>query len=373
MKFKTKEDKKSLIDFYYPIDYRLGETPGELKKIKTDHFLPLEIRIVNYNLEQYSCNLISDITKAPELQREDIVSWLIVNGFGDDDFLEKLKKDLGFHGLTVEDILDINHPPKLEFLEEANVSSLFIILRLILSEDSGRDASVSIAIMGSNLYWFCPAGKFDLIDKLIGRIEHKRGVIRERGIDYLLFAIIDLVIDSYFPRIDAIADNIKKIDQNLFDHRNKKLLHEIKSIRQALNVYFNNLSPIRDIISKLISDDSNFVKSENLKYFKHAFNHTTFLCERINRLKESTSDIMNLNISMNGHKMNEIMKILTMISSVFIPLSFICGLYGMNFNAEKSPFNMPELDWYYGYPAVVGFMLILVIIIITYFYRKKWF
>ncbi|MDE0092184.1 MAG: magnesium and cobalt transport protein CorA, partial [Oligoflexia bacterium] len=192
-------------------------------------------------------------------------------------------------------------------------------------------------------------------------------------VDYLLFAIINLVIDSYFPQIDLIASSIRKIDQNLFDSRNKNLLKEIKTIRQTLNVYFNNLSPIRDIISRLISNDSSFVKPENVKYFKHAFNHTTFLCERINRLKESTSDIMNLNISMNGQKMNEIMKILTMISSIFIPLSFVCGLYGMNFNTEKSPFNMPELDWYYGYPAIVGFMLTLVIGIIVYFYKKKWF
>ena len=356
------------MDFYYPIDYRLGETPGEIKKVAGDHFSDLEMSVVSYNLEEYSCETVSDITRVPELKREDIVSWLIVNGFGGDEFLEKLKKNLGFHGLTVESILDINHPPKLEF-----DSSLFIILRLLPSEDSRRDASVSLAIEGSNLYWFCPSGKFYLVEKLISRIENKRGVIRERGVDYLLFAIIDLVIDSYFPQIDKIASAIKNIDQNLFDSKNKKLLYEIKIIRQTLNIYFNNLSPIRDIISRLISDDSNFVKSDNFKYFKHAFNHTTFLCERINRLKEATSDIMNLNISMNGQKMNEIMKILTMISSVFIPLSFICGLYGMNFNAEKSPFSMPELDWYYGYPVVLAFMLFLALGILMYFYKKKWF
>ena len=363
-----KKTKKTLMDFYYPIDYRLGETPGEIKKVVGDHFSELEMSVVSYNLEEYSCESVSDITTVSELKREDIVSWLIVNGFGGDEFLEKLKKNLGFHGLTVESILDINHPPKLEF-----DSSLFIILRLLPSEDSRRDASVSLAIEGSNLYWFCPAGKFYLVEKLISRIENKRGVIRERGVDYLLFAIIDLVIDSYFPQIDKIASAIKNIDQNLFDSKNKKLLYEIKIIRQTLNIYFNNLSPIRDIISRLISDDSNFVKSDNFKYFKHAFNHTTFLCERINRLKEATSDIMNLNISMNGQKMNEIMKILTMISSVFIPLSFICGLYGMNFNSEKSPFSMPELDWYYGYPVVLAFMLFLAFGILMYFYKKKWF
>ena len=366
---ETKREKKTLTDFYYPIDYRLGETPGEVKVIG-DHFSSLEMNIVSYNSEKYSCRPISDITTVPEFQQEDIVSWLIVNGFGGNEFLNKLKENLGFHGLTVEDILDINHPPKLEFLED---SSLFIILRLIPSVSSSWDASVSIAIMGSNLYWFCPSGKFDLIDKLINRIENRRGVIRERGIDYLLFAIIDLVIDSYFPQIDSIASSIKKIDQNLFDNKNKNLLQDIKTTRQTLNVYFNNLSPIRDIISRLISDDSNFVKPENIKYFKHAFNHTTFLCERINRLKESTTDIMNLNISMNGQKMNEIMKILTMISSIFIPLSFICGLYGMNFNTEKSPFNMPELNWHYGYPVILGVMLSLTIGIVMYFYKRKWF
>ena len=368
--FKSKKIKKTKEDFYYSIDYKLGETPGEGKKVIGDYFSPLEMSLVSYNLDQYSCKSISDITVVSELERKDIVNWLIVSGFGGDEFLEKLKKNLGFHGLTIEAILDINHPPKLEFRED---SSLFIILRLIPFKRSGKDATVSLAILGSNLYWFCPAGQFYLIEKLIGRIENKRGVVRKRGIDYLLFAIINLVIDSYFPQIDTIADSIKKIDQNIFDSRNKNLLKEVKAIRQALNIYFNNLSPIRDIISRLISDDSNFVKPENVKYFKHAFNHTTFLCERINRLKESTSDIMNLNISMNGQKMNEIMKILTMISSIFIPLSFICGLYGMNFNTEKSPFNMPELNWYYGYPFILGFMLTLVIGIILYFYKKKWF
>ena len=368
--FKDQKTQKTAEDFYYSIDYKLGETPGEGKKVIGDHFSPLEMSVVNYNLDQYSHKSISDITTVSELDRKDILSWLIVNGFGGDEFLEKLKKNLGFHGLTVEAILDINHPPKLEFHED---SSLFIILRLIPFENSSRDASVSIAILGSNLYWFCPAGRFYLIEKLIDRIENKRGVIRERGIDYLVFAIINLVIDSYFPQIDLISSSIREIDQNIFDSRNKNLLKEIKIIRQNLNIYFNNLSPIRDIISRLISDDSNFVKPENVKYFKHAFNHTTFLCERINRLKESTSDIMNLNISMNGQKMNEIMKILTMISSIFIPLSFICGLYGMNFNTDKSPFNMPELDWYYGYPAILGFMLFLIIGVVIYFYKKKWF
>ena len=368
--FKDQKTQKTAEDFYYSIDYKVGATPGEGKKVIGDHFSSLEMNLVSYNLDQYSYKAISDITTVSELDRKDIVNWLIVNGFGGDEFLEKLKKNLGFHGLTVEAILDINHPPKLEFRED---SSLFIILRLIPFESSSRDASVSLAILGSNLYWFCPAGRFYLIEKLIDRIENKRGVIRERGIDYLVFAIINLVIDSYFPQIDLISSSIREIDQNIFDSKNKNLLKEIKTIRQNLNIYFNNLSPIRDIISRLISDDSNFVKPENVKYFKHAFNHTTFLCERINRLKESTSDIMNLNISMNGQKMNEIMKILTMISSIFIPLSFICGLYGMNFNTDKSPFNMPELDWYYGYPLILAFMFSLVIGVILYFYKKKWF
>jgi len=365
---EIKKMTEVLANFYSPSDYKIGAVPGEVK-IDDDSFPPLEMSVINYNSEKFSNYAIADVKEISELKEDDIVSWLIVNGFGGNDFLEKLKVDLGFHGLVVEDIVNINNSPKIEFLED----SLFIVLKLVLSIDSRLDTSVSIIIRGSNLYLFCPVAKFTLGKKLVKRIENQRGVIRKKGIDYLLFALVDLVIDSYFPQIDIIANSIKEIDQSLFENRNTRLLQEIKTIRQVLNVYFDNLHPIKDILAKLINDDTEFVKEENVKYFNHALNHVSFLCERISRLKESTSDIMNLNISMNGQKMNEIMKMLTMMSSIFIPLSFICGLYGMNFDSSKSPFNMPELSWYYGYPIILGMMGTLITGMMIYFYRKKWF
>lgn len=360
--------KNLLTDFYSTSDHKIGAAPGDVK-VKEDTFSPLEMSVVNYNIESFSAKTIEEISEVGELKEKDIITWLIVNGFGGNDFLEKLKNDMGFHGLVIEDILNLGQSPKIEFLED----STFIVLRSVNNTNKSLDSVLSIIVSESNLYLFCPVGKFKLGDRLRTRIEKEKGAIRRKGIDYLLFAIIDLVVDSYFPQIDLISNSIKEIDQNLFETNNSKLLQEIKSIRQLLNVYFDNLLPLKDIIEKLINDDSDFVKTENTKYYNHVLNHVSFLCERITRLKESTSDIMNLNISMNGQKMNEVMKVLTMMSSVFIPLSFICGLYGMNFDSSKSPLNMPELSWYYGYPMVIGIMITLTTGMLIYFYKKKWF
>lgn len=363
-----KKMTKILANFYSISDHKIGAPPGEIK-IDNNAFSPLEMKVINYNSKTFTNYVITDVNEATELKQGDIVSWLIVNGFGGNDFLEKLKEDLGFHGLVVEDILNVNHPPRLEFLDD----SVFIVLRIITSSNSSLDTSISIVVRGNNLYLFSPVEKFKPGIKLIKRIENQRGVIRKKGIDYLLFALIDLIIDSYFPQIDLIANSIKEIDQNLFENRSTRLLQEIKTIRQVLNVYFDNLYPIKGILAKLVNDDDEFVKEENVKYFNHALKNISYLCERINRLKESTSDIMNLNISMNGQSMNEIMKMLTMMSSIFIPLSFLSGLYGMNFDTTRSPFNMPELGLYYGYPLVLGIMFALITGMIIYFYRKKWF
>ena len=359
---------EAITNLYSPDQHRIGASPGEVK-LKDDSFPPLEMNVINYNAETFSAYDIDNVGDAVELREKDLVSWLIVNGFGGNDFLLKLKDDLGFHGLVIEDIVNRNQPPKIEFLNE----TLFMGLRLAASSSSRLDTSISIIISGSNLYLFCPSERFKLGDKLVKRIKGEKGMIRKKGIDYLLFAIIDLVVDSYFPKIDVIANSIKEIDQSLFEGSNSHLLKDIKTIRQVLNVYYDNLHPIKDIVDKLLGADDDFIKAENVKYYNHALNHVSYLCERITRLKEATSDIMNLNISMNGQKMNEIMKMLTMMSSIFIPLSFLCGLYGMNFDTSKSSYNMPELSYAYGYPILLGVMGCVVAGMFYYFYRKRWF
>jgi magnesium transporter len=357
----------ALTSLYSSESQHIGAAPGEVK-IKEDTFPPLEMSVVNYNSSSFTLNSIENIGEVTELSRKEIVSWLIVNGFGDSSFLEKLKIDLGLHGLVIEEMVTLSQPPKIEFLED----SLFVLLRFAVEAGGRIDAPLSIIVSESNLYLFSPTCSFQSGERLVKRIKNEKGAIRKKGVDYLLFALIDLVVDSYFPKIDVIAQSIKEIDEGVFEGRSNHLLHEIKTIRQVLNVYFDNLQPIKDIIDKILSDENELVKPENIRYFNHASNHVSYLCERISRLKESTSDIMNLNLALNGQKMNEIMKMLTIMSSIFIPLSFLCGLYGMNFDTSKSVYNMPELSYAYGYPILIGVMLSVVLGMLFYFRKKKW-
>ncbi len=359
---------KKLSVIHESTKYEIGTVPGSID-VKHKELVDLEIEHIRYNSEVYEEISSNDVPELKEINDSDRVDLLFVNGFGDEEFVKKIENNLELHKLSIEDILNSKQPPKLEFFD----TSLFLILRLVFPEDENRiDRSISLVVYENALFVFSPFNKFTFSKKVIQRIAKKRGIIRDRGVDYLLFAIIDIVIDSYFPKVEMISNSIKEIDQILFDEKKTHLLREIKAIRQVLNIYFDNLYPLKDILTRIKSEDYNLIKENNLKYYNNCQDHVNYLCERINRLKESTSDIMNLSISMNGQKMNEIMKLLTMMSSIFIPLSFICGLYGMNFDTSKSKYNMPELSFAYGYPIVVSVMATLVVFMLIYFYRKKW-
>lgn len=359
---------KILIDFYKPSNVKPGDVPGQVDLSKKD-FPEINIRSIRYNNDVVESKQLNNISELESFIHDDFVNMTHVSGFGDSKFLDSLKNSYDIHGLTLDEIINMDHPPKLQELENSTV----ITLKVISTHPNFYDAAITIIVNKDHLFLFTPTGEDKLFSKLFVRIEKSKGVIRRKSIDYLLFAIMDIVVDSYFPHVDALADSIKRIDEDVFVNKNINVLGDLKNIRKALNIQLENILPLNEIISKLVNKDFELISDESNKYFNHALGHATYICDRINRLKESTSDIMNLSLSMNGHKMNEVMKVLTMMSSIFIPLSFICGLYGMNFDSSKSPYNMPELSMYYGYPIVVSIMVMMVVGMLFYFKKKEWF
>jgi magnesium transporter len=347
---------------------QVGEIPGKVNLEKIN-FTPLEISHVQFDKTNFIRKEIEGLPTREELKSSDLNNFIVVNGFSHEGFSEEIKSYLKIHRLVIEDIVNVKHPPKIELLEDG----YFFIFRFVDRAEKSVDYPLSVIVFHKTLILFSPFVDLDYGENLIDRLKHKRGVIRDKGIDYLLFSILDLVVDSYFPRIDGITEAVREIDQSLFDTKKVEGLKDLNIMREVLNIHFDSLYPLKDICTRVLQFEDPFVKKLNHRYFNDCMDHIVYLTDRINRLKESTSDVLNLMISLNGLKMNEIMKVLTMVSSIFIPLSFVCGLYGMNFDTSKSPYNMPELSWYFGYPMVLGGMFTLIIGMIIYFKKKNWF
>lgn len=371
-KKKTKKsDHESLPDTfsnYLPISskrYVVGAAAGEFF-LDSDRYGVPDITICHYNENHFSIRTMRSLPDPDTIERPDHITWVMVSGFGDQGFANQLINDYRFHRLVVEDIADLDHPPKIDFFDDA----LFLILRM--ASDKGVDTPISIIVKGDLLFSFCPAGDFKYADQLLHRLENKKGIIREKGADYLLFCFVDIIVDSYFPKVEVLNERISRMDQEVFGKAEGKILKDVKKIRRKLNIYLDNLSPMTDLISRLCHHTSCWIETSNQHFYNDAADHVRHLRDRIKRLKEASSDIVVLSTSINGQKMNETMKMLTALSTIFMPLSFIVGLYGMNFDTS-SPFNMPELKWKYGYLIVLTVMLTIVLAMLRLFRKRNWF
>lgn len=354
---------------YLPISskgYVVGEAAGEFF-LDSDRYGVPDIHVCHYNKDDCLTETMRCLPDPESLEKDGYVTWVMVNGFGDRGFAEQLIHDYLFHRLVVEDIADLDHPPKIDFFDDA----IFLVLRM--ATDKGADTPVSIIVKGDLLYSFCPSGKFKYADQLLHRLQNKKGLIRDKGADYLLFCLLDIIVDSYFPKVDILTNRISAMDEEVFAQSDKEILLDIKKIRRKLNIYIDNISPLTDLIHRLTHHTACWIDSDNHTFYNDAADHVRHLRDRMKRLKEASSDIVILTTSITSQRMNEVMRMLTALSTIFMPLSFIVGLYGMNFDPDASIFNMPELKWKYGYPAVILLMLTIVASMLWLFRRRKWF
>lgn len=354
---------------YQPIShqrYAVGDIAGNFF-LDSDRYGVPTIQICRYSKDEFSLETLRCLPDPATIEEPgEGVTWVMINGFGDQGFADQLIRDYRFHPLVVEDIADLDHSPKIDFFDDA----IFMILRM--ATDVDIDTPISIIAKGNLIYSFCPSGQFRYAKTLIHRLKHRKGLLRDKGADYLLFCFLDIVVDSYFPQVERLTEKITKMDQRVFGDNNNRILLQIKKIRRKLNIYLDSLAPMTDMIHRLTHHTACWIKDDNQHFYNDAADQVRHLRKRISRLKEASSDIVILNTSINGQKMNETMRVLTAFSTIFMPLSFIAGLYGMNFDTSSSLLNMPELKWKFGYPAVLCLMLCIVAGMLWFFRRRKW-
>ncbi|WP_252976936.1 magnesium/cobalt transporter CorA [Clostridium acetobutylicum] len=294
----------------------------------------------------------------------DNMTWININGLEDIDLYEKVGKYFGVHSLIMEDILNTNQRPKIEEFEKY----IFIVLKMIyFREDKLVVEQVSIICMENLIITFQEEGKDgDVFGNLRDRIRNTKSKIRKTGVGYLTYALIDSIVDNYFVILEKVEDKIENFEESLMTTATNNLFNEVYNLKRQMIFLWKAVWPLREIINTLQRGEVEIIGSDISIYFKDVYDHTVQVIDTIELFRDMIAGLLDTYLSSASNKMNEIMKFLTIFSTIFIPLSFLVGVYGMNFD------YMPELKFRYGYAVLWVIMISLSAFMLMYFRKKKW-
>lgn len=360
-------EEEDLFDYYYD---EQGTAPGTLY-IEQDAS-PTKIVLIDYN--QANATRIQVPTPeacAPYLDTES-VSWVDVQGLGSEDVLQRLGKVFELHPLVLEDVVNVPQRPKVEDYD----NHLVIIAQMVMPKPNLAGfwtEQVSFVLGKHYLLTVQEEPKRDCFGPVRDRIRNNKGFVRKSGPDYLTYALLDAVVDGFFPVLEDYGERIEALEDEVLVNPTRQTLEKIYQVRRELLALRRAIWPQRDAINSLIRGGSSLISPEVQIYLRDCYDHTVQVMDMVETYRELASGLMDVYLSSVGNKMNEVMKFLTVISSIFIPLTFIAGIYGMNFNTEKSPLNMPELNWYWGYPLCLAVMALIAAGLCFFFWRRGWF
>lgn len=342
-----------------------GSSPGQI-------IPPIDAERPVIDAFVYSANVfeeMSDISveKVHEANGHHDVMWIDVSDIGDAAVVQRIGEIFKLHRLALEDVMNTNHRPKAEEYEDHT----FIVTRMPNAESPTGTEQVSF-FLGKGFLVTFQSVPGDCFDGVRQRIRAGRGRIRTGGADYLCYALIDTIIDSYFPELERIGDRLERLENEVIANPDRAQINELHAIKRELLVLRRAIWPHREVLSALIRDDHELFSRETQVFLRDCYDHTIQLMDIVETYREIATGLVDLYISSMSSKLNEIMKILTIISTIFIPLGFIAGLYGMNFDRQASPWNMPELGWTLGYPFALFIMAASAGGLLWYFYRKGW-
>jgi magnesium transporter len=341
-----------------------GVAPGTLH---VDPAAPKpRIRVMAFGPQGYEEHDAVRIEDAPAFVGRRAVTWINVDGLGDAAVVEALGDAFGIHRLALEDVVHTDQRPKVEEFDD----HLLVIARMPFDRE-GDTEQVSMFV-GSNYVLTFQETSGDCFDPIRARIRAARTRITASGPDYLAYALIDALVDSYFGVVEPIGERIDRLEEAVLERPDGATVQEIQELKGLLNGLRRAAVPNRDVTRALLREDTGFVSPRTRTYLRDANDHAVQIVEAVETYRDACSDLMGVYLSSLSNKMNEIMKVLTIIATIFIPLSFVAGVYGMNFNPERSPWNMPELNWPLGYPFALGLMLVIVVGFVVYFRRKGW-
>ena len=295
------------------------------------------------------------------------VTWLNIHGIGNAETLEGVARIFDMHPLALEDVVNVPQRPKAETYGE----HLFVVARVPARTETLHTEQFSI-YFGKGFVATFQEAEGDCFESVRKRIRDGRPRIRGNGPDYLTYALLDAIVDSYFPWLEKFGDRLEELEQKILESpapEDVPRLHELK--RDLLHLR-RHVWPLREVLSGLVREESELVTDSTKTYLRDCYDHTIQIMELVESYRDVASGLMDLYLSSLSNKMNDVMKTLTIIATIFIPLSFVVGLYGMNFDRDASRWNMPELGWAFGYPFVLGIMAAVAVTMLLWFRRRGW-
>jgi magnesium transporter len=343
---------------------KAGLPPGTIVYVGEKKSVGVKIRIMNYTETSFEEKAVEDVEECFPFKDEPTVTWINIDGVHRVDVVEKIGKHFNLHPLVLEDLVNTEQRPKMEdFLDY-----LFIVLRMLSYDDptgevKGEQLSL---VLGPNWVLTFQENEGDVFDFVRERIRSDKGRIRKMGADYLLYAVVDAVVDNYFLILEKMGEKIEEIEDKLVADPAPETLQSIHNLKSQMIFLRRSVWPLREAINRLERWESPLIQKSTDLYLRDVYDHTIQVIDAIETFRDMLSGMLDIYLSSVSNRMNEVMKVLTIIATIFIPLTLVAGLYGMNFK------YMPELEWPWGYPFVLLFMLTIGVVMVIYFRRKRW-
>jgi magnesium transporter len=344
---------------------RTGLAPGILLYTGPKRTEKIEISVFVYNDKEVVEHKVTDVATIPKLFTENQFAWINVTGVHDTELVEDIGKALDLDNLELEDVVNTYQRP----LAVEHEKYIFVTLKMIhgVSKDSPKVELEHISLfLKDNFVITFQEYKRDIFAPIRYRIRNTGWRIRNRKSDYLAYAIIDNITDHYFEVLETVGHNIDNLEEEIISKKNEQITSELYSLRRELVTIRRALVPLREVLSQITKMDHALIEKTTEPFLMDVYSHTLQLVETVDIYREMSSSLLETHLSSMSNRMNEVMKVLTIIATIFIPLTFIAGIYGMNFR------YMPELNWHGGYFVVLGIMFIVALTMVLFFKRKKW-
>ncbi|MBN2061133.1 MAG: magnesium/cobalt transporter CorA [Deltaproteobacteria bacterium] len=341
-----------------------GLPPGTLIHIGEKKADKIGIRVIDYNETAIKEIELDSIEDCFAYKEKPSVTWINIDGLHDVELIEKIGKQFDIHPLVLEDIVHTDQRPKIEVFD----SYLFIISKMLFfNKEQNRIITEQFSlILGPNYVITFQEMTGDVFNPVRERLRKKTGRFRTTGPDYLAYALIDAIVDNYFIVLEKIGEDIESLEEDLAEEPDNYTLQKIHNLKRELIFLRKSVWPLREVITSMTRDESSLIKENTIIFIRDVYDHTVQVIDVIETHRDMVSGMLDLYLSSVSNRMNEVMKVLTIIATIFIPITFIAGVYGMNFEL------MPELKWRLGYLFAWGIMLVIAIIMIIYFKMKKW-
>jgi magnesium transporter len=343
---------------------KAGMAPGTRVHIGERRTKDVRISCIDYDDSEFSERQVSSIEECFQFKTTPTVTWINIDGLHDIEMMEKVGREFELHSLMLEDILNTGQRPKMEEFDK----QLFVVLKMLSYDDDSETVNseqVSV-VLGSNFVISFQEREGDVFEGIRERIRNSKGRIRKMGADYLMYVLLDAIVDNYFIILEKIGERIEFIEEELVSNATEKTVGRIHYLKRELIFLRKSVWPLRELISGLQRSESVLVSESTDLFLRDVYDHTIQVIDTVETFRDMVSGMLEIYLSSVSNRMNAVMKVLTIIATIFIPLTFIAGIYGMNFK------YMPELEWKWGYLTVWIFMVIIGICMLIYFRRKKW-